>query len=241
KDPGETLNLLRPYASPSGHKALVMFDDGEKFGLWPETYRHVYEDGWLEKFLTVLESNKDWIVTSRISDYLTHHVPHGRVYLPTASYSEMGEWTLPWPAQEVLTGLKSHLSAEDRDAAKRFVRGGFWRNFLTKYEESNTLHKKMLRVSAKVHQALGDSATSAQKAGAKAQKMLDALWAGQCNCAYWHGVFGGLYLPHLRQALYRELLYAESQSDKILGGDKIQVTQEDFDKVGRPEVLVEAG
>ena len=47
--------------------------------------------------------------------------------------------------------------------------------------------------------------------------MFDALWAGQCNCAYWHGVFGGLYLPHLRQALYRELLSAEMQADKILG------------------------
>jgi len=75
---------------------------GEKFGLWPETYAHVYEAEWLEKFLTVLESNKDWIVTSRISDYLTSHIPHGRVYLPTASYSEMAEWTLPAPAQEAL-------------------------------------------------------------------------------------------------------------------------------------------
>ncbi len=233
KDPGETLNLLRQYASPSGHKALVMFDDGEKFGLWPDTYAHVYEEGWLENFLTVLESNKDWIVTSRISDYLTSHVPHGRVYLPTASYSEMGEWALSAPAQEALAVFQTHLRPEDRDAAKRFVRGGFWRNFLTKYEEANAVHKKMLRVSEKVHQVADNKAT------AKAQKMLDSLWAGQCNCAYWHGIFGGLYLPHLRQALYRELLSAELQADKTLQGDKIQVTQEDFDKDGRPEVLVE--
>ncbi len=233
KDPGETLNLLRQYASPSGHKALVMFDDGEKFGLWPETHEHVFEEGWLEKFLTVLESNKDWIVTSRISDYLSSHVPHGRVYLPAASYSEMGEWTLPAQAQEVLLNLEKHLPAEDKEAAKRFVRGGFWRNFLTKYEEANTIHKKMLWVSQKVHQALD------HKAPTKTQKILDTLWAGQCNCAYWHGVFGGLYLPHLRQALYRELLSAERQADKILQGDKIQVTQEDFDKDGRIEVLIE--
>ncbi len=233
KDPGETLNLLRQYASPSGHKSLVMFDDGEKFGLWPETYSHVYEDGWLEKFLTVLESNKDWIVTSRISDYLSNHVPHGRVYLPTASYSEMGEWTLPASAQEALLHLEKCLPADEQGAAKRFVHGGFWRNFLTKYEEANNVHKKMLRVSQKVHQAVD------RKAPAKAQKAMDALWSGQCNCAYWHGVFGGLYLPHLRQALYRELLSAERQADKILQSDKILVTQEDFDKDGRNEVLVE--
>src|SRR5262249_52653360 len=142
KDPGDTLNILRQYATPSGHKSLVMFDDGEKFGLWPDTYGHVYEAGWLEKFLTVLESNKDWIITSRVSDYLTQHVPHGRVYLPTASYYEMGEWALPAPAQEALVAFEKHIRPEDRDSAKRFVHGGFWRNFLTKYEEANNVHKK---------------------------------------------------------------------------------------------------
>ena len=240
KDPGETIDILRQYASPSGHKALVMFDDGEKFGLWPDTHKYVYEEGWLENFLTVLESNKDWIVTSRISDYLNAHVPQARVYLPTASYSEMGEWTLPCAAQEVLMDLEKHIPAEEKEAAKRFVRGGFWRNFLTKYEESNNVHKKMLRVSEKVHQAVESLGAAGKSRIGKAQKMLDPLWAGQCNCAYWHGVFGGLYLPHLRQALYRELLSAELQADKVLHGDKIQVVQEDFDKDGRLEVLVEA-
>lgn len=233
QDPGVTLNLLRQYASPSGHKALVMFDDGEKFGLWPDTYQHVYENGWLEKFLTVIESNKDWVITSRLSDYIDAHVPHGRVYLPTASYSEMGEWTLPAAAQEVYHGLTQHLPPAEAEAGKRFLRGGFWRNFLTKYEESNNLHKKMLRVSAKVN------AAAAGKTTAKAQKALDTLWAGQCNCAYWHGVFGGLYLPHLRQAIYRELISAELQADKLHKEDHISVIHDDFDKDGREEILVE--
>ena len=47
------------------------------------------------------------------------------------------------------------------------------------------------------------------------------------------------YLPHLRQALYRELLTAELLADKTLKGDEIHVVQEDIDKDGRPEVLVE--
>lgn len=239
KDPGETLNILRQYVSPSGHRALVMFDDGEKFGLWPDTYSHVYEAGWLETFLTVLESNKDWIVTSRISDYLSSHVPHGRVYLPTASYSEMGEWTLPAASQDAMLELMKHCPGE-ADTAKRFVRGGFWRNFLTKYEESNNLHKKMLRVSQKVHKALGSEHESTTKPGAKVQKMLDSLWAGQCNCSYWHGVFGGLYLPHLRQAVYKELLVAEALADKALGTSGIQVIKEDFDKDGMDEILLES-
>ena len=35
------------------------------------------------------------------------------------------------------------------------------------------------------------------------------LWMGQCNCAYWHGVFGGLYLGHLRDSLWKKIAEAE--------------------------------
>ena len=62
----------------------------------------------------------------------------------------------PPPAQEVLADLQKHIPAEEKEAGKRFVRGGFWRNFLTKYEESNNVHKKMLRVSAKVHKVVDE-------------------------------------------------------------------------------------
>src|ERR1044072_5704898 len=95
-------------------------------------------------------------------------------------------------------------SKKAQPGLKRFVKGGIWRNFLMKYPESNAMYKKMLRVSSKVH------------AGKKNEAALDHLWAGQCNCAYWHGVFGGLYLPVLRQAIYRNLIEAE----RILDEDK---------------------
>lgn len=242
KDPGETLNMLRRFATPSGYKALVMFDDGEKFGLWPDTQAHVYENGWLENFLTVLESNSDWIITSRISDYLDATAPLDRVYLPTASYHEMGEWTLPAKAQDKLSEVAHRFHGESGEIAKTFLRGGFWRNFLTKYDESNNMHKKMLHVSKKVHAALALTKTEVGKAGTKAQKMLDALWAGQCNCAYWHGVFGGLYLPHLRQSIYKELLRAEQWADVALGGKAttpVQVLEQDFDLDGQHEILLE--
>jgi hypothetical protein len=241
KDPGETLTLLRRFVTRFGYRALVMFDDGEKFGLWPETYDHVYRDGWLERFLTVLESNTDWISCSRISDYLDETPPHGRVYLPTASYYEMGEWTLPPEAQMGLSETLRIIHGEaEKDRAKRYIHGGFWRNFLTKYEESNNLHKKMLWVSGKVHEAVSELSSAGSRPSGRAQKMLDALWAGQCNCSYWHGVFGGLYLPHLRQAIYRELLNAENLADKALKTRLPRIEEEDFDKDGRKEVLVEA-
>src|SRR5204863_690319 len=110
----------------------------------------------------------------------------------------------------------------------------------TKYEESNSLHKKMLWVSKKVHHAVSELVTETQRTSGRAQKMLDSLWAGQCNCAYWHGVFGGLYLPHLRQAVYRNLLEAENLADKATRTNGVKVLQKDVDLDGRKEILIES-
>src|SRR6202453_859055 len=54
------------------------------------------------------------------------------------------------------------------------------------------------------------------------------LYRGQCNCPYWHGTFGGLYLPHLRNAIYRGLIAAHNALD-------------DAEKRTGPRVLIEAG
>jgi alpha-amylase len=59
------------------------------------------------------------------------------------------------------------------------------------------------------------------------------------NCAYWHGVFGGLYLPHLRTAVYNELLNAEALCARHLTV-KPAWKNFDFDSDGRDEVLYES-
>ena len=44
-----------------------------------------------------------------------------------------------------------------------------------------------------------------------------ALYRGQCNCPYWHGAFGGIYLPHLRNAIYNQLIAADNLLDQATG------------------------
>jgi hypothetical protein len=109
--------------------------------------------------------------------------------------------------------------------------GGLWRNFLVRYPESNHLHKKMLHVREKLRR-LPDSP---QKREAQ-----EYLWAGQCNCAYWHGVFGGLYLNFLRSALYDRLLAAEDIADRALheSNSWVEVERKDFNCDGAEEVVV---
>lgn len=194
------MDYFRYLANEDKETVLVMADDGEKFGMWPGTYKHVYEYGWLDKFLTAIEENSDIVETVTFSEVLKNSQTKGRVYLQTGSYFEMSEWTLPSNVQNNYDDFVRQN--ENNDRFKMFLKGGFWRGFLSKYDESNNMHKKMTRISAK--------AASLGAVNSGDSELMQALYAGQCNCAYWHGVFGGLYLPHLRNAVYEQLLKAEN-------------------------------
>jgi len=214
--PEETIEFLATLKSTGRNRLAVMADDGEKFGVWPETYHTVYEEGWLERFFTLLEQNSQWLETTTFADYIRKEPARGRTYLPTASYMEMGEWTLPTAAMaDYENALAQIKGLPDGGKIRPFIKGGIWRNFLAKYPESNHLQKRMLMVSRKVHKAL-DFPGSNAKLDRDAAHMIDHLYQSQCNDAYWHGVFGGLYLPHLRSALYEHLIQAEYLADKAL-------------------------
>ncbi|MER3400720.1 MAG: alpha-amylase [Thermoflexus sp.] len=200
----------RPLPPGAPPRVAVMGDDGEKFGLWPGTDVHCWERGWMEDFFSALEANADWLITLPPGEYAARFPPLGRIYLPTASYDEMSEWALPAEASADLTALQQALQREGRPDVLRFVRGGFWRVFLAKYPEVNQMHKKMLWVSRKAH-AIADPERRAEA--------LDHLWAGQCNCPYWHGVFGGVYLFHIREANYQHLIAAEALADEDRYGE----------------------
>lgn len=226
----ETIAYFREMSTQGGNPLLTMADDGEKFGVWPETYKHCYEDGWLDRFFTALEDNSDWLETTTFSRYYERFQPLGRVYLPTASYREMGEWTLPPKGAIEYEHNLELLEKTSGDRAKQLLRGGIWRAFFTKYPESNHIHKRMRMISQRVHEA--NSANPK-----KGKEALTELWKGQCNDAYWHGIFGGLYLPHLRSALYRHLLKAETLACGILK-DYRQNEQGDFDCDGIEDILI---
>jgi hypothetical protein len=232
----EVIGHLEYLAAEDAARTVVMADDGEKFGVWPDSNRHCYEDGWMYRFVEMVGNNNDWLQMKTFSEVLDGTAPLGRVYLPTASYVEMMEWAMPAASirayHELVRELKNRGEA---DRLGVFVRGGFWRSFFAKYEESNHIHKKMLHVSRKLSALPDDQKTTAEYATA-----LDHLWQGQCNCAYWHGVFGGLYLTNLRNALYHHLITAEEGADQLAGRlDGIHFTARDFATDGHPDLIVE--
>ena len=66
------------------------------------------------------------------------------------------------------------------------------------------MHKRMQQLSARVA-GLDAKATA---------RMRELLHLAQANDAYWHGLFGGIYLPHLRRALWNAIVELEAVLDK---------------------------
>jgi 4-alpha-glucanotransferase len=119
----------------------------------------------------------------------------------------MGEWALPADESRAFTAAFQNAQRR-RQPEARWLRGAFWRNFQVKYREINDLHKQMLRTSAKVE---------AMPPGPERTLALDHLYQGQSNDCYWHGLFGGIYIAHMRAATYEHLIAAEDLADARVG------------------------
>lgn len=210
----------------AGHRLAILADDGEKFGGWPGTRDRVYGGGWLDAFLEMLDglAERGEVVLSSFAEALERVPSGGLAYLPAASYREMETWSLPTDAAIRLEHLEQELGAERVAGADgALIRGGHWRNFQVKYAESNRLHKKMLALTTLCRER-GDPPDARRAVG-----------RGQCNDAYWHGVFGGLYLPVLRQGVWRELARAEGL---LRDGESLGYAIRDLDFDGNEEIWI---
>src|SRR6476620_4149521 len=143
----------------------------------------------------------------------------------------MNEWTLRSPRAHVYADLvKQERDHGHYDRDKAFLRGGIWRNFLSRYSESNWMHKRMLQMSARL-----DALPEAQRSPA----LRDLLYIAQANDAYWHGLFGGLYLPHLRRAVYNAIVTLEARLDRLQ--PRARREERDLDLDGRAEIFLQNG
>ncbi|MEW6456495.1 MAG: alpha-amylase/4-alpha-glucanotransferase domain-containing protein [Acidobacteriota bacterium] len=232
----EVIDYLRYVFKERNFQFTSMGDDGEKFGVWPNTYRLCYEKKWLENFFEKIEKSSDWIETIKFSDIIKNFPAKDRIYFPTASYFEMMEWALSSDAQKKLIETKEILKNSGREDLLPFVRGGFWRLFLVKYYESNYMHKRMLGLSHKFKEI-----KKTRKKLFIFTKAYDSLLKSQSNDFYWHGIFGGLYLPHLRTVFFRNLLEAEYLIEKIENKSKDKwsyVEENDIDCDLKKEIMV---
>jgi 4-alpha-glucanotransferase len=212
KEPKEVIKYLKTLADNDESTAVVCMDDGEKLGLRPESHKFVYAEGYLEELFREIEENSKWLTPMTFSEYIDEYRAKGRVYLPTASYKEMMEWS-----------------------------GGYFRNFFVKYPEANNMHKRMLQVSKNLRTLrMGKTLFGNRENEEQLLKALKHLYKAQCSCAYWHGVFGGLYLNFLRHAIYSNLILSEVEMEKFSrrGDSYAEIGVTDLDKDGNDEVIL---
>jgi alpha-amylase len=238
-EPHATCEYLKRVAARRPGATVVFADDGEKFGSWPKTFDHVYTQGWLERFCDMLVANRDWIETTTFARAVDETLPTAKIYIPDGSYREMTEWALAPDGLRRFQKAVEHFSAlKDPGAIEPFLRaGGYWRNFKARYPETDEMYARMLGVSERLAAVAADpNADPDYLELARVE-----LYRGQCNCPYWHGSFGGVYLPHLRNAAYRSLISAENALDDALGrvGSRVRLEVGDFNLDARHEVRLE--
>lgn len=238
-EPHESYEYLRQVANDRPGSVVVFADDGEKFGVWPQTHDVVYRRGWLRRFCDMLTANRSWLQLTTPARAMDATVPTAKVYLPDSSYREMTEWALPAAAlTDFEEASRRAKSMPESEHLTRFLQGGgSWRNFKVKYTETDEMYTRMLGLSRRLAEA--EQRGNADPDYLEAAR--DALYRGQCNCSYWHGAFGGLYLPHLRHAIHRQLIAAHNALDELEGksGPRVLAEVGDFNLDARLEVRLE--
>jgi alpha-amylase len=198
--------------------------------------RHVYTDGWLARFFDALAANADWIHMTTLGEAIDAVPPTGKIYLPDSSYREMTEWALPTEQLVEYERVRRELENDPRwPGLARMIRGGFWRNFKVKYPESDEMYTRMLMVSSRV-----TAAAEARHDPALVDAARIEMYRAQCNCPYWHGAFGGIYLPHLRNAVYQHLIAADNLLDRAARRYEpwVEALAGDFNLDARQEVFL---
>ncbi|NQT32381.1 MAG: DUF1925 domain-containing protein, partial [Candidatus Omnitrophica bacterium] len=168
----------------------------------------------------------------------TYQLVHRKGWL--RSFLSLLEENSDWLETRTYSDVVDNVPAEDvsevpESSYQEMMKwsGGNFRNFLKKYAESDRMHKRMLSVSEdiEVSRCSGDDPEIK-----KAQK---ELFKAQTGCAYWHGTFGGLYLPHLRAGVYKHLIKAQNIIDavRIPDGKYLRIEERDFGRRKREVVL----
>jgi hypothetical protein len=151
------------------------------------------------------------------------------------------EWALPAAQLAEYERLSREMGDDPRwQGLKQFVRGGFWRNFKLKYPEADEMYARMMMVSRRLDDTGRPDATRETIDPELVDRARTHLYRAQCNCGYWHGAFGGIYLPHLRNAVYSNLIAADNLLDRAAGrtGHWIEAAADDYNFDARQEVVL---
>ncbi len=224
--PETLIETLKSSADTEGRRVVVLLLPGETLGSEGGSYEALYTKGWMRTFFELLVSNREWLKLLTARMYSRKNAVTGRIYFPSLENKEMMSWVLPREQQKVFRDCAGRMHSFPE--SEIYLRGGFFRQFLTKYPEVNLLYSRLIYTHILINQLRGDK--YAKKAARK------ELWKGENHAPFWHGRFGGVYQNSLRKSAYRSFIEAEricrSTAQPIRS-----IIATDFDMDGAPEYL----
>ena len=210
-EPEDAVKYLRSVATEEGDRVACFLDDGERWGLDQEGTGPLQKDGWVERFLTLVEENREWLSPVSPGRLLRTPQPLERTYFPCSSRPRSA--AVPQRAKKT-TPVRAPV--------------GFFRQTLQGHPEAAYMYARMLYTHLLVGQLRGDRS---RKKAAKIE-----LWKGQANDAYWAGSRGGIHDGRLRKAVYSSLIEAEKIARDAQGFSP-SIIATDFDMDGGQEYL----
>jgi alpha-amylase len=212
-----------------GDAVLTFADNAERWGVWEGTGERVLLSGHADQLFAALRDNADWVQTWHFSEVLNRVPSSGRCSLPPGVSKELGIWSLPDEARSAFQQARQNLEVRfDADQFLPYFRTGSWGGFRVRYREANWMHQFGRFMVQRARQA-GDPGVR--------ERALRWLHEAQCNTAYWYGTSGGIYAPHLREAVWSRLLQARA----LTAPPGPSLIEEDIDADGNPEILAETG
>ncbi|HTZ53275.1 MAG TPA: alpha-amylase/4-alpha-glucanotransferase domain-containing protein [Spirochaetia bacterium] len=189
------------------------------------TSARLIQGGWLEGFLQAAAENVDWLEPCTPGQYLRDNPPVRRLYIPSSSSLDIMRMALPPGRRGAFEDTRSRAAGE---GGRRFVVGGHFRDFLSRYPEAWLMYAKMMNTHVLVNQVRGDKY--------KKKSAQNELWKGQSHHAYWDAGGVGIYENELRKAVYRALIEAEkiTRATEIFAPSILSV---DYDMDNRLEYL----
>lgn len=195
----EAFGFLRRLANRGENLAVTVADHAERWGFWSGSHRTVLASGYLDTFLDRLTDSASWLHTRTFSDYLAECDSHGKVYPVPGVNWELGAWSLPSSARKEFFLARRNLESRfDAASYLPFFQAGSFGAFRLRYPESNQMWSKGLHLG-RLFRSRPDAPFPAQL----------HLWRAQGSSAYWYAASGGIYLPHLREAVWSNLATAE--------------------------------
>ncbi|MEJ2662501.1 MAG: DUF1926 domain-containing protein [Spirochaetia bacterium] len=215
KKPREVIRYIKDRGDKHGNRVICFFEDGENWIKGDAEVNSRHKQEWLRKFLMLLRANRHYITPIHAKAYIGNLGRRKKIYLPDYSSSLVQKWIMN---RGNTTGMFKSSYYQ--------VRG--FKNFFSRYPESNLMYSKMLYTHILVNQVRGD------KYRKKASR--EELWKAQCNFAYWPGKFLGIYSNPLRKEVYRNMIASE-KGTRTAGIFLTSIIATDFDMDGENEYL----